>query len=604
MDRLKIYLIVSFCIIAGFSMLPSPRRAVAPVQRGSHYPFLMPNIQVGITEYTTQLLDLNTGYVYDGTAQVPTRMMDAPAGVTLVQGGAHDWACVAAGNVWMKGINQAGECGNGNQSPISTYTEITTDSAGNPFTGITYTIGGETTYGFYWNQWFIKSDSTLWADGDLEGGQRGNGTAGGVYTRPVQIPFPVGTKIVQVSPGNIVIARDAAGKVWAWGGGNSYFDPFLGRGTSPNYYTPSVITFDVADSAIDIAGGTSWSYALLKHGTTTELRGWGNQTSYMALGNAGWQSQLAARNTPWNIDTAISAYMPSGYVIRHIYVTGSATYALCDGGNLFGWGGNESGAMGIGTEINYYLYGGYPLPYGTTNPFPFQWQQGFGNFMQQKPVWIGQGIHFKIVYATNTLVYCMICQDSSLNLYACGRNKSGEIPNGIIDANPTNGNLASQYPNSWDVPGLTRIAPLSNTAQIQVSSPWCAAHPAATYCNIYTIPTAAAPTIYAGGNKTVYTSSTTLAGTCTPAAAYYMFYQDWTQISGPNTALMTLPTDVQPTVSNLIPGTYVFQLYGVDQNLRTGTSNMTLTVAPPQVTDKLQIKKRKGHPIHYSIHYH
>lgn len=87
-----------------------------------------------------------------------------------------------------------------------------------------------------------------------------------------------------------------------------------------------------------------------------------------------------------------------------------------------------------------------------------------------------------------------------------------------------------------------------------------------------TVNAAPPPIANAGVNQTISipASSTTLnAGNSTGVINSY----DWTQISGPNIALMATPSAVSSTVNNLILGTYVFQI-----SVNSGVSTAQVTV--------------------------
>src|SRR5262249_37534243 len=121
--------------------------------------------------------------------------------------------------------------------------------------------------------------------------------------------------------------------------------------------------------------------------------------------------------------------------------------------------------------------------------------------------------------------------------------------------------------------------PFGLTKASITSSPYCVLNPSGSPCNEYSIPSAAAPTCSAGANQNISTTTTTLNGSATTAnTSTFINYYLWTQVSGPSTALITLPSQPVPTVSNLVAGTYVFQLKVTDNNWRTATSQVTVVV--------------------------
>ena len=152
----------------------------------------------------------------------------------------------------------------------------------------------------------------------------------------------------------------------------------------------------------------------------------------------------------------------------------------------------------------------------------------------------------------------------------------------VLDANPSNGNLASIYPNAWDQAwaSLTTWPNATGYEISQTSSPYCVGHPSGSPCNIYTIPTTSPPTVSAGSNQNISTSSTTLAGVAHGQGGSIVNFTTWTQISGPNTAVISTPGYQGTMVSGLITGTYAFKDSVTDNNWRTNTATMTVTVGP------------------------
>jgi hypothetical protein len=86
------------------------------------------------------------------------------------------------------------------------------------------------------------------------------------------------------------------------------------------------------------------------------------------------------------------------------------------------------------------------------------------------------------------------------------------------------------------------------------------------------------PTVSAGSNQNLTATSGTLTGTAS-AGSGTITSETWTQISGPNTAVITTPSSLTTTITGLITGTYVFQLSVTNSNSLTTTSRVTITVA-------------------------
>ena len=81
--------------------------------------------------------------------------------------------------------------------------------------------------------------------------------------------------------------------------------------------------------------------------------------------------------------------------------------------------------------------------------------------------------------------------------------------------------------------------------------------------------------------QTATTNPKVLTGTATPAAGKTIVTQFWSQVSGPNSAIMATPTALSNSVSGLITGVYVFKLTVVDSaGVETSaTTQLTATIA-------------------------
>ncbi|MGN6194220.1 MAG: PKD domain-containing protein, partial [Ginsengibacter sp.] len=104
--------------------------------------------------------------------------------------------------------------------------------------------------------------------------------------------------------------------------------------------------------------------------------------------------------------------------------------------------------------------------------------------------------------------------------------------------------------------------------------------------NVYLLNDAqtATPTADAGSNQTITlpTNSINLSGSGSVSGGTIQSY-NWTKSSGPSGATITSPNSQSTSVTNLVQGTYVFQLKVTDNNGATATSTVQVTVnAQPQ----------------------
>ena len=98
------------------------------------------------------------------------------------------------------------------------------------------------------------------------------------------------------------------------------------------------------------------------------------------------------------------------------------------------------------------------------------------------------------------------------------------------------------------------------------------------------------PKVDAGEPKNVQlpTSNVSVTGTANDEDGNVLAYL-WSQISGPNVALIHSPGSLATNISGLISGTYVFQLWAVDNDGGTGVDTVTVTVAAsPTLTMTIQ----------------
>ncbi len=89
------------------------------------------------------------------------------------------------------------------------------------------------------------------------------------------------------------------------------------------------------------------------------------------------------------------------------------------------------------------------------------------------------------------------------------------------------------------------------------------------------------PVVNSGGNKsiTLPTNSVTLSGSATDPDGTINSYL-WTKTSGPTTYTIGSPNGAISVMSNLVAGTYIFQLQATDNNGATATASATVVVNP------------------------
>lgn len=72
------------------------------------------------------------------------------------------------------------------------------------------------------------------------------------------------------------------------------------------------------------------------------------------------------------------------------------------------------------------------------------------------------------------------------------------------------------------------------------------------------------PTVSAGADQTSSTTSKSLTGTATATSPKTIVGTLWTQVSGPNTAVIATPNALTCNMTGLVAGTYIFELTATD----------------------------------------
>ena len=399
---------------------------------------------VGPGEYDCYFIN-SSGKWYHLSSSLPVAF-SVPSNLTFtaVAGGLHNGAAIDnSGNVWTAGDNSAGVAGNGSTAGTSNPSQVLTDSAGHVFDSVVqvalwYSTGTGVVA--------VKSTGTLWIWGNLAGNMRGNGVSAGTWTRPVQVIIPGNRKVTKVCVDDIMEVLCSDGTVWTWGGANS---AILGANNT-DCTTPHQVVLPQA--AKDIAGGSLWSYAV---GTNGALYGWG------WYGTAMFGTYGPSITTPVDL----TKYMGFTLPVSKAFVNTVASYFILSDGSLWSCGDNLVGSLGNGQQGNQATSA---TPYAVwTDP------SATGQLLQPVPTRILPGVQFTNVFVGTADVFYFYAQDSKGQLYSAGRNKGGVLGNGVRECDYMAGLIGSQYPNSWDVPTLTAVNPLSLTAATSQTSPIC-----------------------------------------------------------------------------------------------------------------------------------
>ncbi len=209
-------------------------------------------------------------------------------------------------NLWMCGLNDHGQIGDGSTTNRNELKRILSD---------VMLVSSN------WHTAAIKTDGSLWTWGDNEYGQLGDGT-----TDERHIPTEIMDDVKAVATGvqhTLVVKSD--GSLWAWGRNNM---GQLGDGTTTDKHLP----VKIMDGVIAVSAGSYHTAAIKTDGS---LWVWGSNDSG-AVGN----NSTADAVTPQKIMENVA----------EISLGASHTTVIKTDGSLWAWGSNHSGALGDGTN--------------------------------------------------------------------------------------------------------------------------------------------------------------------------------------------------------------------------------------------------------------
>jgi alpha-tubulin suppressor-like RCC1 family protein len=237
----------------------------------------------------------------------------------IAAGGFHSLFIKNDGSLWAMGDNNYGQLGDGTTNNINFPEQIVAS-------GVTAIAAGG------WDTLFLKSDGSLWAMGYNVQGGLGDGSYNNA-NRPEQIVASGVTAIAAGDSHSLFLKND--GSLWAMGDNST---GALGDGTTDNYnYKTNLPEQIVASGVTAIAAGNGYSLFLKNNGSLWAM-GW-NQ--YGQLGDG---TSTTANRPKQIVDSGVTA-IAAGTATQH-------SLFLKDDGSLWGMGFNGEGELGDGTHIN------------------------------------------------------------------------------------------------------------------------------------------------------------------------------------------------------------------------------------------------------------
>jgi len=322
------------------------------------------------------------------------QMVSFPAGVTgwmsLSSGAYQTQALGNDGNIYGCGYNGNGQLGNGKYNGGQSGNYDTLNAMVVKPSGVTSwtaaIVGAYHSLG-------VGSDGNLYSWGWNGNGQLGTGNINQANL-PQLVTKPSGVSVWSVVVGGaahtVVIGND--GNIYTWGYNSN---GQLGIGSLSQQTTPQLVAKP--------SGVTSWTAVcsgfnfILALGNDGNLYSWGQNTN----GQLGINSTVD-QTTPHLVNKPFGV---TGWTT--LAAGGNHSLAICSDGNLYTWGANGNGQLGLGDKIDRDTAVKVTLPTGRTS-----WSA----------ISAGQ---------SHTLAIC-----NTTNLYTCGYNGSGQL--GIYNMLDTN----------------------------------------------------------------------------------------------------------------------------------------------------------------------
>lgn len=270
------------------------------------------------------------GEVGDGTTTPrpsPVPVLNLLEVASVAGGTSHSLALRTDGTVWGFGSDCYGELGDGVEEPCPPPNFETAPVSVPGLSGIIAIAASD-------HSLALESDGTVWAWGENQNGQVGDGTHNDRFG-PVQVPGISG--VVAISAGNFhSLALKGDGTVWVWG--------FNFAASQPREeLTP--VPISGLSQVTALAAGAFHNLALRNDGT---VWAWGQN----------WAGQLGDGTTESRYIPAPVSDLTDVVAITASPWQGGHNLALKSDGTLWAWGFNSHGQIGDGTTENRLL----PVP--------------------------------------------------------------------------------------------------------------------------------------------------------------------------------------------------------------------------------------------------
>lgn len=511
-----------------------------------------------------------------GTQGIPSRLVTIPANKIMagVCSGLHDGAFWSAdsGRVFLYGLNNFCQLGNGTTTGTTHVVEILTDVNGNDFRNVAFVTSGwgpVSSVPFYAA---IKSapGDTVWVWGDL------TDLGGSTCAKPTPLLLPIGevpAKLYAYNSSLHAVCTD--GKVYVIGG--------AGDAAANTGVNAATTTFTQVTGMTAIAYLAKGNNFVLAVSTTGSIYGWG-EDGWILKGIS--TPVFSPQTTPLLLNTNLASILP----VDTIVAAHTAWIALKNDSTLWGAGSNETGMLGVGPTINWNTYTVSPSPTGGT-PQYWNWDTGMGEFVTGLTQ-IAKGKHnFIALFGGPLYSFYFFALDANGNLYTDGRDKAAGMCDGMIPADSLGTTIGAAFHVMLNHVDLTEVFPLilisgGHSLQSVTTCPGCVN-------GLFSgAPCSHGTDAQGHGNNTNLVASLTgvVIGSnvialdnslSTTDATHKINFRKITQTSGTalNLGVYTGKTD---TITGVATGTYGFQQMIVDGGWDTVFTTFSITVSGSQ----------------------
>jgi len=304
---------------------------------GQNHTLAIPTLLDNGTPYAWGFSDfgqLGAGISYTGSQSTPLKVV-LPANAALpfkqVSGGLNfSTGLDFNGALYGWGINTYGQLANGTQGGTFNYPTLASGTL----------FYSAVTSGSFFTFAIAVANQSLYFSGYNSEGIQGNGQSSIVPTfTPLYTPYDE-KEWSKISLGNQhTIALDTGGQLYTWGD-NTYGE--IGNGTTINQLVPALTSLGTSTGFTSITAGDNFTAALKSNG---QLYMWGLNS----VGQIGVGPPLTNKLVPTLVPPP---FVGVPWVSISVCCKGGHMGAIASNGNLYMWGSNFDGQLGVGDTTN------------------------------------------------------------------------------------------------------------------------------------------------------------------------------------------------------------------------------------------------------------